>query len=463
MTTPSFSDFSISPELQTVIEQLGYDTPTPIQQKSLPAILKGKDIIAKARTGSGKTVAFGIGLLSQLNPEFFSIQALIMCPTRELSQQVATEIRKLARFQNNIKVLTLCGGQPLRPQINSLASGGHIVVGTPGRIKDHLKKQTLKTDAIKILVLDEADRMLDMGFYDDIQSIIEKTPAKKQSLLFSATYPENIKQLSSGFQCDPVQIEVDSLPSHTQIRQHFFKVSNHKREQAVLRLLKTYRPSSVIIFCNMKQECKTLNTYLQKENIPSLALHGDLKQRERNQTLVRFSNQSCNVLVATDVAARGIDIKGLGAVINYSLFPKADVYIHRIGRTGRVDQEGLALSLIAENEQYKLDMIGACQDLTFQTSDISDILPSETPFPSAEVSTLRISGGKRNKLRPGDILGALTRDGGIEGSQVGKIDVLEFYSFVAVQNQVVEKALNCLEEGKIKKKSFKVEWLKQGR
>lgn len=455
-----FSDFKIPKALLTVIDQLGYKAPTPIQEKSLPYLLKGEDIIAKAKTGSGKTVAFSIGILNQIHVDQFKLQSLVICPTRELCQQVATEIRKLARFKNNIKVLTLCGGQPLRPQINSLSSGAHIVVGTPGRLKDHLKKKTLKLNALKTLVLDEADRMLDMGFFDDIQFIIDHTPGEKQSLLFSATYPDNIKQLSSNFQKDPVEVEVASLPAQTQTRQIFYKVKKEKREEAVIKLLRSFRPASTIIFCNMKYECKELNQYLKSQGISSLALHGDLKQKERNQVLAQFSNQSCNVLVATDVAARGIDIKGLGAVINYALFPKADVYIHRIGRTGRVDQAGLALSLFLEKEKYKLDLISTYQDMEISPQDIDALQIHNEVFPKPTMSTLVISGGKKQKIRPGDILGALTGNGGIEGCQVGKISVLDVYSFVAVKSHVATKATRCLLEGKIKKKNFRVTRLK---
>lgn len=444
----------------SVIDQLGFKTPTPIQEKSLPHLLEGKDVIAKAKTGSGKTIAFGIGILNRLKPDNFNIQALVICPTRELSQQVASEVRKLARFQSNIKVLTLCGGQPLRPQANSLASGAHIIVGTPGRIRDHLQKKTLELHTIHTLVLDEADRMLDMGFFEDIQAIIDETPSQKQSLLFSATYPDNIKQLSANFQNTPVEVEVASLPEKSQTRQLFYKVKEGEREQSVLKLLKSFQPVSTIVFCNMKHECKSLNRYLQKQGISSKALHGDLKQKERNQVLIQFSNQSCNVLVATDVAARGIDIKSLGAVMNYNLFPKADVYIHRIGRTGRVDKEGLAISLFTEKDQKKLDLISNYQDIDIRSDKIEDLQERSEIFPQPIMSTLCIAGGKKQKVRPGDILGALTRAGGIEGNQVGKIDLFDTFSCVAVHSDVLEKGMNCLQEGKIKKKNFRISVLK---
>ena len=462
MSKLTFSDFSLPKSLLSVIDQLGFTKPTPIQEKSLPHLLEGKDVIAKAKTGSGKTIAFGIGILNKLQLDNFNAQALVICPTRELSQQVANEIRKLARFQSNIKVLTLCGGEPLRPQANSLESGAHILVGTPGRIKDHLQKKTLDLQTIHTLVLDEADRMLDMGFIEEIQSIINETPTHKQSLLFSATYPENIKKLSSSFQNNPIVVEVASLPEKSQTRQLFYKIKDGdgERDQAVLKLLKSYQPVSTIVFCNMKHECKELNRYLKSQGISSMALHGDLQQRERNQVLIQFSNQSCNVLVATDIAARGIDIKNLGAVINYALFPKADVYIHRIGRTGRVDKDGLAISLFMEKEKKKVDMISNYQGINITPEKLEDLKEKTEVFHQPLMTTLWIGGGKKQKVRPGDILGALTREGGIQGEQVGKIDVSDTYSFVAVHNAVKEKAMNCLQEGKIKKKKFRISFVK---
>ena len=461
------SDFQFSrlPLPQAQLENLksmGYARMTPIQQQSLPAIMEGRDLIARAKTGSGKTAAFSIGLLEKINPRFFGCQALILCPTRELATQVAKEIRRLACYQQNIKVLTLCGGQPIGPQIGSLEHGAHIVVGTPGRIQDHLRKRTLSLDGVNTVILDEADRMLDMGFIEPIEIILGHTPENRQTLLFSATYPKGIKALSSAFQNNPVEVTVESFHSSSHIAQHFYEVDKSQKDKALLKLLEHYLPASCVIFCNTKQACKDLATFLYEQGYKPLALYGDLEQRDRDQILVRFTNQSSSLLIATDVAARGLDIDDLAAVINYDLTRDAEVYIHRIGRTGRAGKEGIALSLHTPAEYYKLDAICEYQNKTFEAADPMSLKPTFTgnmeqqALMQAPMVTLCIDGGRKSKVRPGDILGALTGEAGIAGDQVGKIDIFDFAAYVAIKRDSARKALQQLERGKIKGRKFKV-------
>ncbi|KEI70187.1 ATP-dependent RNA helicase DbpA [Endozoicomonas elysicola] len=455
-TTPSrFSDLSLPESLLNNLNSLGYLEMTPIQQQSLPELLEGKDVIAKAKTGSGKTAAFAIGLILKLKQSDFGCQALVMCPTRELATQVAQEIRRLVRYQQNIKVVTLCGGQPIGPQIGSLEHGAHVVVGTPGRIQDHLRKKTLSIARTSTLVLDEADRMLDMGFIDAIENIISHLPEQRQTLLFSATYPEGIKTLSQRFQHQPVEITVESTHSHEHIEQRFYHAENTDKPAMLIKLLKHYEPESSVIFCNTKQECKKVGSELYDAGYKPVVLHGDMEQKERDQMLVRFANQSSTLLIATDVAARGLDIDNLAAVINYDLSRDPEVHVHRVGRTGRAGKKGLALSLHTQREQYKLDNISDYLKAPLVFGDPKVLIENRQPEPAPMV-TLAIDGGRKHKVRPGDILGALTGDAGIAGDQVGKINIFDFVAYVAVKRESARSALNRLEQGRIKGRKFKV-------
>jgi ATP-independent RNA helicase DbpA len=353
----SFSELPLSPAMLANLTQLEYLTMTPIQAASLPIALAGHDLIAQAKTGSGKTAAFALTLLTNLNPRSFAVQAMVLCPTRELADQVTQEIRRLARFEDNIKILSLVGGSTLRNQATSLENGVHIVVGTPGRIMDHMERGYLKLDELNTLVLDEADRMLDMGFHDDIAFIAKRCPAKRQTLLFSATYPEGIAQLARQFLKNPQEVKLLEQHAENKIRQRFYEVSNENRLAAVATLLKHYRPLSTLAFCNTKQQCRDLLNVLRENGIQALTLNGDLEQRERDQVLIQFANNSCSVLVATDVAARGLDIAQLEAVINVDVTPDPEIHIHRIGRTGRADQQGWALSLYSPADKRRLATI----------------------------------------------------------------------------------------------------------
>jgi ATP-independent RNA helicase DbpA len=449
----------LAPATLANLEQLGYLEMTPIQAASLPVALAGTDLIAQAKTGSGKTAAFALALLAKLNPRWFSVQAMVMCPTRELADQVTVEIRRLARAQDNIKVVTLCGGIALRGQRASLENGAHIVVGTPGRIMDHLERGYLVLDGLNTLVLDEADRMLDMGFFDDIAKVVKQTPNERQTLLFSATYPEGIEKLARQFMRTPQQIKIEAPQAQSQIEQRFYEVTRANRLETVGKLLMHFRPVSTLAFCNTKQQCKDLVDLLQQQGFNALALYGELEQRERDQVLAQFSNRSCSVLVATDVASRGLDINQLEAVINVDITPDPEVHVHRVGRTGRAGASGLALSLASMNDMGAVGKIEQYQHFSSTWFGLETLTPASTDPLLAPMVSLQILGGRKEKIRPGDVLGALTNDEGgpaYTREQIGKIQVTEFCTFVAVDRQIASAACAKLNAGRIKGKSVKV-------
>ena len=456
MASTEFSSLPLSAEFLANLKSLDFKTMTPVQAQCLPAILKGQDIQAQAKTGSGKTAAFGIGLLQEINAKQFQTQSLILCPTRELADQVSKELRRLARPITNVKILTLCGGKPIGPQYASLEFKPHIVVGTPGRVLKHLQKGTLKLHQLKTLVLDEADRMLDMGFHEDIMLIIDKMPTKRQTMLFSATLPDEIKHISQAIQNNPVDIKLDNQHDNNKIKQIFYEIQKGERLQTLLAILAHHRPESSVIFCNRKQQCQELADQLWDEGFHALALHGDLEQQERDQVLVQFSNKSSSILIATDVAARGLDIKDLSAVINFELTPDPEVHTHRIGRTGRAGKEGLALSLFMPSEVKKLNAIEEFQKSTVKIEPASSLKPRENYKLSPPMVTISINGGRKNKVRAGDLLGALTANTNLQGKQIGKIDIFDNLAYVAVERPAAKQAFKILSEGKIKGKKFRV-------
>ncbi|PLR41507.1 ATP-dependent RNA helicase DbpA [Chimaeribacter californicus] len=460
MSTLSFSSLPLPAEQLANLAELGYATMTPVQAASLPAILSGRDVRAKAQTGSGKTAAFGIGLLDKIVPGQYVTQALVLCPTRELADQVSKELRRLARFTQNIKILTLCGGQPIGPQLDSLVHPPHIVVGTPGRIQEHLRKQTLSLDALRILVLDEADRMLDMGFSDDIDEVIRYTPPQRQTLLFSATYPEGIARISARVQQTPLDVEIAAEAEQTTIEQIFVETTREKRLRLLTGTLRHYQPASCVVFCNTKRDCQEVYEALADENISALALHGDLEQRDRDQVLVRFANRSCRVLVATDVAARGLDIKDLELVVNYELSFDPEVHVHRIGRTGRAGMSGLAVSFCTPQEMVRVHALEDYLAIRTTWQPAEKLLATPPVALEPEMATLCIDGGRKAKIRPGDILGALTGDAGLTAAEVGKIDMFPVHAYVAIRRASARRALSQLQQGKIKGKSCKARLLK---
>ncbi len=452
-----FSALPLSPALAPGIDALGYTTLTPVQAQSLPHILDGRDLIAQAPTGSGKTAAFGLGLLQKLDPGTSRAQALVLCPTRELADQVGKQIRKLATGIPNLKLLVLTGGTPLGPQLASLeAHDPQVVVGTPGRVQELARKRALHLGGVTTLVLDEADRMLDMGFEEPIREIAGRCNKQRQNLLFSATFPDAIRTLARELLNEPAEVTVEGADSAPVIDQQFFEVDPTYRQKAVAGVLLRHNPESAVVFCNTRKEVDEVANSLQQFGFSALALHGDMEQRDRDEVLVRFANRSCNVLVASDVAARGLDVEDLAAVVNYELPTDTESYRHRIGRTARAGKSGLALSLVAPREVSRAHALEAeqGQPLTWSRAPLATARPAQ--LPQAAMTTLRIDGGKTDKLRPGDILGALTGEAGLSAAAIGKIAIYPTRSYVAIANAQVSKALSRLQAGKIKGRRFRV-------
>ena len=456
----AFDELPLSPAMLAVLQQLEYRTMTPIQAQSLPITLAGQDLIAQAKTGSGKTAAFALPLLARLNPRRFAVQAMVLCPTRELADQVTQEIRRLARFEDNIKVLSLCGGTTMRPQMASLEHGAHVVVGTPGRIMDHLERGSLQLHGLNTLVLDEADRMLDMGFHDDIVYVAQQCPLKRQTLLFSATYPEGIAELAQRFLRQPQEVKLLEQHEENKIRQRFYEVKHEERLQAVATLLKHYRPVSTLAFCNTKQQCRDLVDLLHAQGFHALTLNGDMEQRERDQVLIQFANRSCSVLAATDVAARGLDISQLEAVINVDVTPDPEVHVHRIGRTGRAGDDGWAFSLCSPRDRRRVDTIAQTTGIDPEWHTLGSLQSGNDEPLVPPMVTLQILGGRKEKIRPGDVLGALTGEAGdgraFTREQVGKITVTDWNTYVAVARELAGEAERKLATGKVKGRGVKV-------
>ncbi len=454
-TSKDFKSVGLNQAMLDNLKSLGYLQMTPIQEKGLPIILSNRDFIGQANTGSGKTAAFALGILVKLDLTIQRPQALVLVPTRELAEQVAGEIRRLARFASNIKVLTISGGSEERHKMKSLKQGAHIIVGTPGRIKKLLETGMLIASDIKVLVLDEADRLLEIGTIEEINRIASFTPAARQTMLFSATFPHGIKTLSASLQDDAAQITIDSQHQTGTIKQLFFKVEDDKND-ALLRLLGHYNPDSCIIFCNSRETCNKVAGLLRTKKIDSLQIHSDLEQQDRTMILIKFENKSCRILVATDLASRGLDVKDVSLIINYDLPSDHELYVHRIGRTGRAGQEGLALSLYTHPERSQLRVIADYLKTDCVIKDLNELDKIKGVVMSPFMSTIYISGGRKDNIRPGDILGALTKEAGLKGDEVGKIHILEVNSYVAIAHDKVGPAIQCLNAKNIKGKKFRV-------
>ncbi|BCA94476.1 ATP-dependent RNA helicase [Legionella antarctica] len=458
---PYFSSLPLREELLRSLDSLRYETMTPIQVQSLPIMLRKEDVIAQAKTGSGKTAAFGLSILNNLKIEWFAVQGLILCPTRELAEQVSQALRRLACFMPNVKIINLSGGIPMKPQLDSLRHGAHIIVGTPGRIQKHLNKGSLTLDKLSTLILDEADRMLDMGFFDDIKTIISVCPKQRQTLLFSATYPEEIKKLSKQLMHNPQEVLIETPHAEFDIEQRFYEAPNQGSKFTLLKsLLLHYKPSSALIFCNTKLQTADVTDLLIHAGFSAAALNGDMEQVERDMAIMRFANQSCSLLVATDVAARGLDIKELPAVINFDLAFEHDVHIHRIGRTGRAGNKGLALSITTPADALRIVAIeeGLTHPITWGKSTELDSGNETILLP--EMITLCMASGKKDKIRPGDILGALTKDAGLAGDKIGKINITTFHSYVAIHRSQADKAHEYLQHGTLKGRKVSVRKIK---
>ena len=449
----SFKDLSLPSDVLANLTSLGYQYLTPIQEKAIPQIVQQKDLIAQAKTGSGKTLAFALPLILKLKEHEHFPQALIIAPTRELCEQIAGECKKLARYKADVKVITLYGGTSLTQQVASLEKGADIIVGTPGRLLDHFSRETIHLGQIKTLILDEADRMLDMGFADDILKIVSNLPKQRQSLLFSATYPENIDKLTKIILKNPVEIKVESQEKKVAIEEEVYSVDN--KDKALIATLQHYQPSLALIFCNTKVKTTEVSDMLHNKGFDVATLNGDLEQYERQEMLLQFANGSLPVLVATDLAARGLDIEAIDLVINYDTPMKAEDYTHRIGRTGRADKSGLAVTLC---DEYGLKKLSEIQP-NLESKDINLLKPNKNFYLQGSVATLCIDGGKRKKIRAGDILGTLCKDIGIDNKHIGKINLYDKNAYVAIDKSVIKKAYHGLKNGKIKNKNLRVWWL----
>jgi len=446
-----FSDLPLNHNISLALESRGIKELTPVQEQSLPHLLEGKDVVAKAKTGSGKTIAFGAAIINRVRARHQQAQALVLCPTRELATQVAEELKKLAARVENIKILTLCGGVGIGPQINSLSHGTDIIVGTPGRIADLERKGKLRLDSVEMLVLDEADRMLDMGFIDAIDQLIKLCSNRQQTLLFSATFPKEIEALSSLYQKNPQLIEVADAEHSSHIEEEFIDARNADSHQQLIHLLSHEQPASAIIFCNTIATTKAVNKLLYQNGFIALALHGDLEQRQRDETIIRFANRSTQILVATDVAARGLDIDDVELVINFELSRQLSTHTHRIGRTGRAGKEGKAYTFIAHNRQ--LEVLESKRG-ELNLTELDD--QHDGPMPRLpDFVTIELGAGKKDKIRKGDVLGAITGDGGFKGAIIGKIDSLPFQTFVAIERSHARQVLSFFQQGKIKGRNLK--------
>ena len=451
----AFSTLPLSEEMINNLNTLEYKTMTPVQEESLPPILERADVMAQAKTGSGKTAAFGIGLLHHLDVSDLKVQAAIMCPTRELSEQVANELRRLARLTSNIKILTLVGGEAVYPQKVALEKGVHIIVGTPGRIMDTISKGHLDLSNVKTLVLDEADRMLDMGFHDDIAAIIKFTPKHRQTLLFSATYEEETKKLSKKFQLQPEFIHITSEADEVGITQTFYNVHEDDKVELIDGLMAENELESCIIFCNQKITCDDVAQELHFRGYDVASLHADLDQKERNEVLTMFSNKSLNVLVATDVASRGLDIKELPAVFNYDISHQAEVYVHRIGRTGRMGQTGRAYTFVGSKEGKFVEAISKYTQEKITLKNPPQLNSNKKFTRTAPMKTLKILAGKKDKLRPGDFVGALAGEVGIKGDSIGNISIVDRFSYIAIEKALMDKIELKDDRLRVKKKKYR--------
>lgn len=521
MEEARFEDLGLCPEIMKAVKNMGFEEASPIQAKAIPAMLEGKDIIGQTQTGTGKTAAFGIPLLEKIDPKNKKLQAIVLCPTRELAIQVAEEIRNLAKYMHAIKVLPIYGGQEIVKQIRSLKSGTQLIIGTPGRVMDHMRRKTVKMENVHTVVLDEADEMLNMGFREDIETILEGVPEERQTVLFSATMPKPILDITKRFQKNAELIKVTkkelTVPN---IEQFYYEVKPKNKEEVLSRLLDIYNPKLSVIFCNTKKQVDLLVNGLLGRGYFAAGLHGDMKQAQRDRVMDGFRKGKTEILVATDVAARGIDVEEVEAVFNYDLPQDDEYYVHRIGRTGRAGRVGRSFSFVTGKEVYKLkeiqrycktkiyaqkvpsldDVANTKMDKLMET--INRIIEEEdlttyfqmiqaevndSDYTSMDIAAallklcsgtkeedgedmfedtgaeepgmvrLFINIGKKHKAKPGDILGALAGESGLPGKVVGTIDMYDKYTFVEVPREYARDILNAMDHAKIKGKSVAVE------
>ena len=447
-----FDEINISEGFKQNLKNLGFENLTQIQEKSYSFSLEGRDLIARAKTGSGKTLAFSLPIVEKLDAKSFKIQSLILAPTRELANQIAQNLRQFFKHIHNVKILTLCGGVPFKPQIASLSHQAHIIVGTPGRVLKHLDEKSLNLDFVKSFVLDEADKMLDMGFFDDIEKLTNFLPKNRQTMLFSATYSEDIKLLSSNILKNPKFIEIENEERNS-IKQEFYNLENQNKAQYIEKIIKNFEAKSTIIFCNQKITCDSLSDILYENGLDVLTMHSDLEQKQRDETLILFSNQTYPILIASDVASRGLDIDDVELVINYDLALNSKIHTHRIGRTARAGKGGVAISFYTNDEENRAyEFKELFSDIEFKS--IETVKNNNNFNIDLGLRAIFINGGKKHKIRKMDILGSLTAGLGLLKDDVGRIDILDFCSYVVLQKEALKSIRNCENKIKIKGKIY---------
>lgn len=493
----TFRDFPLSEAIQRAVAEVGYTEPTPIQAQSIPLILEGKDVIGRSHTGTGKTAAFGLPAIEMIDPDLEGVQVLALCPTRELAMQAAAEVEKFARYKKGVKVVAVYGGASMEKQIFQLKKGANFVIGTPGRIMDHLRRRTLRLGSLRMVILDEADEMLNMGFREDIETILAQAPEERQTVLFSATMPQPILDITREYQKDPVMVAIGSERSRTaeNIEQFYFDCPMGRKMDVLNLLLAKYDPKLSVVFCNTKKMVDELSEYLTNAGYQAVGIHGDMRQSARTQVMASFKSHRTRILIATDVAARGIDVENVDAVFNFDIPQDIEFYVHRIGRTARAGKEGKAYTLISGRRQfYQLRDIMASTGAKIVQAEIpsaSEIYESRLsqfaaslaeslaqPLPEGEAMLHRLTGmgltaeqaaeaalerllagqrkalpevqvvsrrgesrdgkqtgvvlsiGRRQRIAPNFILGAIADATGIPGKQVGKIDIYDDYTVV---------------------------------
>ncbi len=523
-----FEELGLMPQIMRGIQEMGFEETTPIQAQAIPVVMEGRDVIGQAQTGTGKTAAFGIPMLQKIDPDSKKLQVLILSPTRELAIQVSEELRNLSKYMHGIKVLPIYGGQDISKQIRSLKGGVQMIVGTPGRVMDHLRRKTIRCEDVHMIVLDEADEMLNMGFREDIETILEYLPEERQTVLFSATMPKPILEITKKYQRDAVTIKVVKKElTVSNIEQYYFDVKRKDKVEVLTRLLDYYNPKVSIVFCNTKRMVDELASELTARGYFADGLHGDMKQAQRDRVMANFRKGKSDILIATDVAARGIDVDDVEVVFNFDIPQDDEYYVHRIGRTGRAGRTGKAFSFVRGKEVYKLkdimryaktkiyaQPIPSSEDVAQMKAEkimdkISTIIEEEDlreminfiekQINESDVTAMDIAAaflkkelgglepaqsgdhygsgdynfgntgaetgmvrlflniGKKQKVKPGDILGAVAGESGISGDLVGTIDMYDKFTFVEVPQEYGNKVLAAMRKAKIKGNDINIE------
>ena len=457
----TFQDLKLNPTILQNLQELNYTTPTPIQLSAIPLLLSGQDVAAQAETGSGKTAAFGLPIIQQVNPEQQQIQALILVPTRELALQVRQELKQYARNIPNLKISAFYGGHSFSQERASLAHPPQIAVATPGRLTDHLFRKTLDLSTVKQLVLDEADKLLEMGFEEEIDQIMEAIPAKRQAILFSATMPQDVQDLIKESLKNPQFVKASANAIPDQLKLIGVKVEQPQKQDVVVSLLKTIDAGGTVVFCNTRAAADELAHALKAEGIAARPLHGGMEQPDRDKMMTLFRNGTTQVLVATDLAARGLDIALLETIVHYELPDDLAAYQHRSGRTGRAGKKGTVYTLATQRDERKLrDWDQVRMDAWLKADELLKNAPAQQTAQVATFTTITINAGRKDKISPRDIVGALIAETGLASDKIGKIEVQDRASFVAVPSADAQTIAEKLSNGKIKGRRFRVHVVK---